>query len=132
MLHELFITHCTNSTLIMNPFTIERLLEILSSYSLNLYYIKRKGMILSDFLSRQRHDNSNQHEIIPISFSMQNILHSKYHNIGKEKLGKSLVQTRSQAKSSGISFPEVHDIGKGLDPDILQEKQVLKPIVTST
>ena len=31
-------------------------------------------MILSDLLSRQKHDNTNPHEIIPISFNMQNIL----------------------------------------------------------
>ena len=46
----------------------KRLLEILSSYSFNLYYIKGKDMILSDFLSRQKHDDSNPHEIKPISF----------------------------------------------------------------
>ena len=28
-------------------------------------------MILSDFLSRQKHDDSNLHEIIPISFNMK-------------------------------------------------------------
>ena len=32
---------------------IKRLLEVLSGFSFNLYYIKGKGMILSDFLSRQ-------------------------------------------------------------------------------
>ena len=32
-------------------------------------------MVLSDFVSRQRHDDSNPHEIIPISFIMQGILH---------------------------------------------------------
>ena len=32
--------------------------------------------------------------IIPISFNMQNILKSRYYNIGKEKEGKYLVQTR--------------------------------------
>ena len=57
---------------------------------------------------------------------MQNILQSKYYNIGKY-----LVQTRSQTKSSGISLPEVHGIGKGLDLKILPEKQVIKPIITS-
>ena len=36
-----------------------------------------------------------------------------------------------QAKSSGISLPEVHGVGKGLDPNILPEKQVIKPIVPS-
>ena len=49
----------------------KRLLETLSSYSFNLYYIKGKDMILSDFLSRQKVDNSIPSEIIPISFSMR-------------------------------------------------------------
>ena len=49
---------------------IQILLKVLSSYSFNLYYIKGKDMILSDFLSRQKHDDSNPHEIIPISFNM--------------------------------------------------------------
>ena len=40
-------------------------------------------MILSDFLSRQKHDDSNPHEIIPISFNMHNVLHEKYYNIGE-------------------------------------------------
>ena len=35
-------------------------------------------MILSEFLSSQKHDDSNPYEIIPISFDMQNVLHSKY------------------------------------------------------
>ena len=38
-------------------------------------------MILSDFLSRQKHDDSNPHEIIAISFNMQNILQFRYYNI---------------------------------------------------
>ena len=49
---------------------IKRLLEVLSSYSFNLYYIKGKDMILSDFLSRQKHGDSDPHEVIPISFNM--------------------------------------------------------------
>ena len=53
---------------------IKRLLELLGSYSFNLYYGKGKDMILSDLLSRQKHD-SNLHEIIPISFSMHSVLH---------------------------------------------------------
>ena len=54
---------------------IKRLLELISSYSFNLYYIKEKDMILSDFLSRQKHDDSDPHDIIPISFNMHNVLH---------------------------------------------------------
>ena len=34
-------------------------------------------MILSDFLSRQKHVDSNTHEIIPIPFNMQGILHER-------------------------------------------------------
>ena len=52
-------------------------------------------MILSDFLSRQKHDDSNPHEIIPISFNMQNVLQTRYFNIGEREKGKYLVQTRS-------------------------------------
>ena len=60
---------------------IKRLLELISSYSSNLYYIKGKDMVLSDFLSRQNNDDSNSHEIIPISFNMHQILHKIYYNI---------------------------------------------------
>ena len=79
-------------------------------------------MTLSDFLSRQKHNDSNSHEIIPISFNMQSILQSRCYNIGEEKEGKYLVQTRLEAKYSCISFPEVHGIGKALDLNILPEK----------
>ena len=71
---------------------IKRLLEVLSAYSFNLYYMKGKDMILSDFLSRQEIDKSNPHEIIPISFDMKTILNDRYYNVEEEK-GKYLVQT---------------------------------------
>ena len=60
----------------MEPATnrIKRFLEVLSSFSFNLYYITGKDMILSDFLSRQIEDDSNLHEIIPISFNMEETL----------------------------------------------------------
>ena len=63
---------------------IKRLLEVLSAYSFNLYYMKGKDMILSNFLSRQRTDNSNPHEIIPISFDIQAILKDRYYNGGND------------------------------------------------
>ena len=67
----------------MEPATdrIRRLLEILSSYSFNLYYIKGKDMILSDFLSRQLGHDSDLHQIIPISFNIKEILKENYQNI---------------------------------------------------
>ena len=72
---------------------IKRLLEVLSAYSFNLYYMKGKDMILSDFLSRQGTDKSDQHEIIPISFDMKAILNDKYYNVEEEEESKYLVQT---------------------------------------
>ena len=52
---------------------IKRLLELISLYSFNLYYMKGTDMLLSDFLSRQMDDNRNHHEIIPTSFNMYNV-----------------------------------------------------------
>ena len=71
---------------------IKRLLEVLSSYSFNLYYMKGNNMILSHFLSRQETDKSDPHEIIPISFDMKTILNDRYYNV-EEQEGKYLVQT---------------------------------------
>ena len=66
--------HIIKSKTEMTITRIKRLLEIFSCYLFNLYYIKGKDMICNDFLSRQKQDNSNPHEIIPILFNMQNIL----------------------------------------------------------
>ena len=40
---------------------------------------------------------------------------------------KYLIQTQSQAKSSGIKLPEVHGVGTGLDPNLRPEKQHIFP-----
>ena len=72
---------------------IKMLLEVFSFYSFNLYYIKGKDMILSDFLSRQKHDNSNPHEIIPISFNMQSIGQTRYYNLCEGNPVKYFIQT---------------------------------------
>ena len=71
---------------------IKRLLEVLSAHSFNLYYMKGKDMILSDFLSRQETDKSDPHEIIPISFDMKIILNDRYYNV-EEQEGNYLVHT---------------------------------------
>ena len=92
---HLAIMHITRSKAEPATNRIKRLLEILSSYSFNLYYIKGKDMVLSDFLSRQHRDDSNPHEMIPISFNMGKILKQNYQNYTKDTF---LVQTRSQSK----------------------------------
>ena len=48
---HLLITHIMRSKAEPATTRIKRLLELLSSYSTNLYYIKGKDMVLSDFLS---------------------------------------------------------------------------------
>ena len=64
---------------------IKRLLELISSNLFNLYYMKGKDMILSDFLSRQTHANSNAHDIIPISFNTHKVLHENYYKIATKE-----------------------------------------------
>ena len=100
-------------------------MELTSSYSFNLYHIKEKDMILSDFLSRQKHDDSNPHDIIPISCNMYNILHERYDNLGL--MDNYFIQTQSQTKSSRIILPEVHGVKKILDTNSLPEKQKTAP-----
>ena len=113
---HLALTHIIKSK--MEPVTtrIKRLLELISSYSFNLYYMKGRDMILSDFLLQQNNDDSNPNEIIPILFDMYKIL----KNISDDKY---LIQMRSQAKSSGIKLPEVHGVEKNLNPNLRPEKQ---------
>ena len=117
------LTHIIKSKAEPVTISIKRVLELISLYSFNLYYIKGKDMELSDFLSRQHNDNSNPHEITPISFNMHKVLHENYYNIDSY-----LVQARSQARSSGIKLPEVHGMEKNLGPNIKLEKQHTNPI----
>ena len=79
---HLALMHIIKSKTELATTRIKRLLELISSYSFNLCYIKGKDMILSDFLSRQRHNNSDPHDIIPISFDMHKALHEKHYNLG--------------------------------------------------
>ena len=113
----------------MEPVTtrIKRLLKLISSYSFNLYYMKGKDMVLSDFLSQQSNDDSNPNEIIPISFNTDKILEDNRENFGKYNnhfsSEKYLIQTYSQAKTCGAKLPEVHEVQKELDPYLRPEKQ---------
>ena len=43
---------------------------------------------------------------------MCQVLDDTYYN------EKYLIQTRSQAKSSGIKLPKIHGVGKNLDPNL--------------
>ena len=96
---------------------IKKIVRINQFIFINLYYIKRKGYGgKKKSLARQNNDDSNPHEIIPISFNMHKVYYIYY------KIDIYLVQTRSQARSRRIRLPEVHDMGKNLDPNIKLEK----------
>ena len=80
---HLALMHIIKSKMELVTTRIKRLLELISSYSLNLYYMKGKDMVLSDFLSWQNNDDSNPNEIIPISFDMYKILDNNRDNFGR-------------------------------------------------
>ena len=79
--------------------------------------------MLSDFLPRQNNDDNNPHEIIPISFNMHKVFQENDY-----KIARYLVQTRSQARSSGIKLPEVHGMRRNLDPNMKPDRQHTNPI----
>ena len=53
---------------------------------------------------------------------MYKVLDNNYYNIEKY-----CIQTRSQAKSSGIKFPEAHGTRKNLDPNVNQRNNMQFP-----
>ena len=79
-------------------------------------------------------DDSNPHEIIPISFTLKSIAHNHFYQfysmnkISKTETNKYLIQTRSQAKSSGIKVPEIHGANKGINPHVTLGRQ--RPLPT--
>ena len=97
IMDHLSLTHIIKSKAEPAIIRIKRLLELISSYSFNLYYIKVIDMVLSEFLSRQNNDEINPQEIILIFFTMYQVIHKRYYNIENY-----LVQTKSQPRSSGI------------------------------
>ena len=131
---HLVILHITRSKAEPATTRIKRLIELLSPYSFNLYYIKGKDMVLSDFLSRHKMDDSNPHEIIPISFTLKSLAHNHFYQfnstneISETETNKYLIQTRSQAKTSGIKVPEIHGANKGIHPHVKPERQ--RPLPT--
>ena len=79
MVDHLAITHIMRSKVEPATTRIKRLIELLSPHSFYLYYIKGKDMVLRDFLSRQKTDDSNPHEIIPISFTLKSIVGNHFY-----------------------------------------------------
>ena len=87
---------------------IMRLLERLSAYSFNLYYVKGKDMHISDYLSRHRINNEDPNDLIPISFR---VLLEKLNNKRMRALPFNIA-TRSKTKASGEKPPEIFGADK--------------------
>ena len=100
---------------------IMRLLDRLSAYSFNLYYVKRRNMILSDYLSRHRQKDLDPSKLIPISFCFSKM----YRSFIDDRKGEEIfcIKTRSSAKASGEQVGEVHGADKPLDPNYKPEHQ---------
>ena len=86
---------------------IMKLLDRLSAYSFNLYYLKGKDMKLSDYLSRHHNEDEDLSDLIPVSFC-------KLRDIEDFCVG-----TRASVKARGETVPEVHGVDKELDPHIM-------------
>ena len=117
---HLAIMHIMKSKMEPTTNRIKRLLELLSSYFFNLYYIKGKDMVLSDFLSSPQGDDSDPHKIIPISFNIKEMLKQNYCTYVEDKF---MVQSRSKNKARGVKLPAVHGTKKTLVLHDIPEKQ---------
>ena len=100
---------------------IMRLLDRLTAYSFNLYYVKGRDMILSGYLSRHRQKDLDPSELIPISFCCLKV----YRSFIDDKIGKDIfcIKTRSSAKVSGEEVSGVHGANKPSDPNCKPEHQ---------
>lgn len=83
---------------------IQRLLEHLSHYCMNVYYVKGKDLILADFLSRVRQpEHDDPYELIPVSCDTLKHITEAFKGIKIENLN---VSTRSTTRKQGITLPD--------------------------
>ena len=81
-----FHVYCDHSALVhilkakREPPTLrlKKLIENLSEYKFDIYFLKGKEMHISDFLSRHSDDEDSPNEIIPIAFMLQELGNSKF------------------------------------------------------
>ena len=97
---------------------IIRLLEHLSGYSFNLYYVEGKDMILCDYLSRIAVDKGDPSEVIPISFNALAQYRLALDHLTCFMIKHFMVATRSGTSAAGINLPPVHGTQKAIDPTL--------------
>ena len=98
---------------------IQRFLEKLFRYKFNLYYVKGKDLILTDFLSCINTNDTNPSELILISFV------NMIKNDDQDRLN---IVIRCGTRLAGLETPKVHSDDKSLDPNQKPEHQKIKPI----
>ena len=96
----------------------------------NLYYVKGKDLILTDFLSRIRADRSEPSKLIPISFmDMTRCNFPESYNLSYKRCWYAQLQlgvaTRSSTRKEGLVLPKVHGHDKPMDPHKKLEHQPL-------
>ena len=84
------------------PRTI-RLLDQLSSYSFDIYFVKGKDMVLVDYFSRHRESDDDPYELVPVSFCCFEIYLSQ---LRLDTL--NVYSPRSKSKEAGEIVPQVH------------------------
>ena len=82
---------------IVDHLSLTHIIKSKAEPATNLYYIKAKDMVLSGFLSRQNNDNSNPHEIIPISFNIYQVLH-------KNVIVKKIIQYKLDPRPDPVAL----------------------------
>ena len=92
------------------------LLEKLSEFNYNLYYVKGKDMILSDFLSRHSGDTEDPHCLVPVAYNSATVLRNL------STFPSYSVITRAARRAAGLAAPPaVHGVKKSLDPHVRPE-----------
>ena len=98
---------------------IQRFLGKLFRYKFNLYYVKGKDLILTDFLSCINTNDTNTSELIPILF---------VNMMKNDDQGRLNIVTRCGTRLAGLEMPKVHGHDKSLDPNRKPEHQKIKPV----
>ena len=95
---------------------IQRILEILSSYTFIFYYLKDKDLILNDLLSRMERDMSDLYEVIPIAFNSHCILTGHYYTFFKLPPRVERVVTRFHTEEIERQMPKLHGADNVVNP----------------
>ena len=99
---------------------IMRLLDQLSAYSFNLYFVKGKDMVWVDYFTRHRESHDDPYELVPVSFCCFEMYLS---HLGLDTL--NVYSTISKTKEADVIEAEVHGINKGtLDMFVTHIRQV--------